>query len=59
MGMYALMDAAPVEMTTKVGALVGEARRSLWVAWNRTTGPMAFTFQWSSNSEMGVVARGP
>ena len=53
------MDAAPVEMTTKVGALVGEARRSLWVAWNRTTGPMAFTFQWSSNSEMGVVARGP
>ena len=53
-GIYALMDPAAEEMMEKIGVFVGDARRSLWVAWKRTTGPIVLTFQWSSNSERGL-----
>ena len=59
MGMYLAMDPTADEMTANTGALVGEARRSLCAAWKRTTGPIVLIRQWSSNSLMGVVARGP
>ena len=58
-GIYALMDPAAEEMMEKIGVFVSDARRILWVAWKRTTGPIVLTFQWSSNSERAVVARGP
>jgi hypothetical protein len=46
--MYLVMEARPVEMTAKMCAPDGEARR-----------PSVLTFQWSRNCEAGVVATGP
>jgi hypothetical protein len=53
------MDPAAELMYANFGAPVGDARRSFWTAWKRTTSPRVFTSQWSRNSERGVVLRAP